>query len=38
MTNSAIYSVDTNLAGTEIDICEHRAVNESGVNISSKIA
>ena len=37
MTDSAIYSTDSNLAGTEIDICEHRAVNASSTNISAQI-
>ena len=37
MANSSIYSTDVNLAGTEIDICEHRLVNASSTNISSQI-
>lgn len=37
MGNPSIYSVDTNLAGTEIDICEHRVVDANSSNISSKI-
>lgn len=37
MTDSSIYSTDPNLAGTEIDICEHRAVDSGGADISSKI-
>jgi beta-glucanase (GH16 family) len=32
-----IYSADTNLAGTEIDICEHRAVDAGSSDISAKI-
>jgi beta-glucanase (GH16 family) len=32
-----IYQLDSNLAGTEIDICEHRAINQNGNNISSQI-
>ena len=37
MTNKSIYDVDPSLAGTEIDICEHRAVNQNGSSISSLV-
>ncbi len=37
MADPAIYSTDSNRAGTEIDICEHRAVDASSTNISAKI-
>jgi hypothetical protein len=36
MTDSSIYS-DPQLAGTEIDICEHRSVDASGTNIDGKV-
>lgn len=37
MGTKSIYDLDPALAGTEIDICEHRAVNQNGSNISSLV-
>ncbi|MCX6853632.1 MAG: family 16 glycosylhydrolase [Verrucomicrobia bacterium] len=37
MTDSSIYTTDPNRAGTEIDICEHRAVNASGSSLNGRI-
>jgi beta-glucanase (GH16 family) len=37
MTDESIYSTDPNRAGTEIDICEHRAVNASGNSLNGRI-
>ena len=37
MGDASIYTTDPNLAGTEIDICEHRFVDSSSSNIAAKI-
>ncbi len=37
MTNASLYATDPNLAGTEIDICEHRSIDAGGASIDAKI-